>query len=131
MAPETKRARVASSVSEVELDALLRAHHKNTLQANFDLSGITDLVAQAFAFLVGEARELEKSPLTKHMANLFVLRHSHLPEAIGHALAGKVCEGGVFSDSTTADLLMLKETFIATFVNTLSEPAIMSSVPVR
>ena len=127
-----KRARAAVSraepISEAELDALLRTHHKNTLQGSVDLSCIDDLVAQVFAYLVGEAHVLETSPLTKHMANHFVLRHARLPTALGHALAGKVCEGGVFAGSTAADFDALKGAFVATFIDTISAPAVMSSV---
>lgn len=124
---EVKRAR-AVPISAAELDTLLRAHHKNTLQGSVDMSGIDDLVASAFAYLIQEARALERSPLTKHMAYLFVLRHTTLPAAIGHQLAGKVCDGGVFAGSTTTELEAVKDAFTATFVQTLSEPSIMSSV---
>jgi len=86
------------------------------------------IAARAFAYLVSEAHALEKSPLTKQMAHLFVLRHTQLAEAIGYVLAGKICDGDTFTGSTAAELLELKEAYAATFVSTLSEPQVMSSV---
>ena len=114
--------------TEEELDALLRGHHKAVLQGTVDLTSIGELAAKAFGYLVHEARELEQSPLTKHMAHLFVLRHTQLPTAIGHALAGKVYGGSLFSGSTPTALEALKEAYTATFVSTLSQPSVMSSV---
>lgn len=116
-------------ISESELDTLLRAHHQNTLQGCVVEDDVQALVASAFTYLAQEAQVLCESPLTKHMAQTYVLRHRQLPEALGHALVGKlICESGVFSGSTEDAQTSLREAYTATFVAQLCEPSIMSSV---
>ena len=111
-----------------DLDRLLRGHHKRMIDGTFDLAGVPVVVARVFQFLVEEARALADSPLTSHMAQLYVLRHSGLSEAIGHALAGKICEGGSFSGSTPQQLEATTNAYRATLISILSQPAVQASL---
>ena len=90
------------SLAAPELDELLRAHHRDMLQPTED-EDVTRAARHIFDLLCDEARALQQgSPLEqdpplveplRSLADLSVLRHSGLCEAIGSALASKLTRG--------------------------------------
>jgi serine O-acetyltransferase len=109
--------------ASIDLDAVLRAHHRAVVSSSgADLSTVHGVAASIFECLRKEA-------LTAHAARHWVLRHKSVPEAIGHTLAGKVCDGGgCFAGSSAVELNALAAAYTPMFVEVLSRPSVLSSV---
>ncbi|KAL3900935.1 MAG: hypothetical protein SGPRY_012365, partial [Prymnesium sp.] len=115
------------SPDAIDLDSLLRSHHAAVLQGEADLLSMPLLTCRVFTLLREEALTLAGSPLTSHMAQLYVLNHSSLSEAIGLTLASKICRGA-FTGSSPDEMDRVVSAYGAMMIAILSRPEVQSSI---
>lgn len=117
--------------SDQGLIELLRGHHKMALRGPVEASKVASLASSVFEYLITEAKNLTSSPLTAQLAQQFVLRHTELPEAIGHSLVGKLITADMFAQegaAAPADLEAVRAVYRTKFIEVLRRPDVLSSI---